>query len=180
MRPYTLGDHADFHTLCNTPEIMKIPSTENSLTFEKSLSDLHKIISDFDRNGYGMFAMIERKEKRLIGQCGLRLDEANGRIELGFTLLPESRGRGYATEACMEVLRFAFTEIGLEKIFATVPEEDRPSSRVLEKIGMVYSSREKLSDRMVVLYKIERPQKAAGALFLTTYSHIPKFSFPAL
>ncbi|MFI5263369.1 MAG: GNAT family N-acetyltransferase, partial [Candidatus Kapaibacterium sp.] len=144
------------------------------------LSALEKMIRYFDENGYGMFAIIERKEKRLIGQCGLVLDQNSGLIELTFTLLPDAWGKGYATEACMEVLRFAFIELGIEKIISTLREENRASIRVLEKIGMAYSSRYKLSDQTVLLYKIERPLKAAGSLFQNTYSQRSKLSMPAL
>jgi [ribosomal protein S5]-alanine N-acetyltransferase len=45
-------------------------------------------------------------------------------------------GRGYATEAAREVMRYGFGALGLARIFATAMSRNPASIRVLEKIGM--------------------------------------------
>jgi RimJ/RimL family protein N-acetyltransferase len=180
MRPFNSGDHADFHALCNDSLQMKYASGENPLTLEKSRDTLEKMMNNFDEAGYGLFAVIERKEKRFIGLCGLQLNQNSGQIELDYALSDTAWGKGYATEACMEVLRFALGELGIERIVATALEQDRSSTRVLEKIGMVYSGHERFNDQEVVLYTIASPQKTAGTLFQSTYHHPSNLSMSAL
>jgi [ribosomal protein S5]-alanine N-acetyltransferase len=45
-------------------------------------------------------------------------------------------GRGYATEAAAEVIRYGFEECGLQRIFAGCFLRNPASGRVLEKVGM--------------------------------------------
>ncbi|MGD8794181.1 MAG: GNAT family protein [Anaerolineae bacterium] len=73
---------------------------------------------------------------RLIGNCGLRLDEAAGREgELGYELDPAHWGQGYATEAAGAMVRLGFEELDLHRIRAWTVAENAASRRVLEKLG---------------------------------------------
>lgn len=56
--------------------------------------------------------------------------------ELGYIVHPDHQGRGYATEACSAVLRIAFEELGLHRVFARLDARNAASARVLDKLGM--------------------------------------------
>jgi RimJ/RimL family protein N-acetyltransferase len=56
--------------------------------------------------------------------------------ELGYVLNPEDGGRGYATEAAAEMLRFGFDAVGLHRIIARVDERNERSARLLRRLGM--------------------------------------------
>ncbi len=58
-------------------------------------------------------------------------------IEIGFALKRTAWGKGYATEACSRILRFAFEETILDEVIATFYEENLASKRVLEKVGLI-------------------------------------------
>ena len=59
-------------------------------------------------------------------------------VEIGWRLVAEHWGRGLATEAAREVLRYGFEVVGLESVVSfTVPANVR-SRRVMEKIGMTH------------------------------------------
>ncbi len=80
---------------------------------------------------------------QLIGNCGLRLDAPGTRTgNIGFELAPNFWGRGYATEAAREMLRFGFADLRLERIWARCIAENEASARVLERIGMRLAERE--------------------------------------
>ncbi|MEP7235476.1 MAG: hypothetical protein ABI778_09295, partial [Ignavibacteriota bacterium] len=68
MRPYISGDLSDFHAYCTEVGIAGLSSNELSLTKEQSYHLLEERILEFAEYGYGMFALIERKEKRFIGE----------------------------------------------------------------------------------------------------------------
>ena len=51
---------------------------------------------------------------------------------------PNPWGKGYATEACKRLLRFAFEETPLKEVVATIDPENTASQRVLEKSGLIY------------------------------------------
>lgn len=56
--------------------------------------------------------------------------------ELGYVFAPEAAGRGYATEACREVLRLAFAELGLHRISARLDARNESSARLARRLGM--------------------------------------------
>ncbi len=66
---------------------------------------------------------------------------AAGRLWIGFTLLPEVRGRGFASEAAMLLVDYLFLHEQVERIQAETHPENRASQRVLEKAGFQLEGR---------------------------------------
>ena len=58
-----------------------------------------------------------------------------GDIEVGFNLVERAWGKGYATEACSRIVRFAFEETSLDEVVATLDDGHVASKNVLEKCG---------------------------------------------
>lgn len=75
-------------------------------------------------------------ERVLIGNGGLIREEPD-RIALGYSVLDEYQGRGYATEAVAAILAFGFADPGVERIVAYTYPSFAASRRVLEKSGFV-------------------------------------------
>lgn len=61
-----------------------------------------------------------------------------GEIEIGYILKKSAWGKGYATEACKRLLRFAFEVSPLQEIVATIDADNLASRNVLEKCGLVH------------------------------------------
>ena len=74
---------------------------------------------------------------RLIGNCGLRVNDASLREgNIGYELDSRYWGQGYATEAAREMLRIGFEEHNLHRVWAGCVADNIGSAHVLEKIGM--------------------------------------------
>lgn len=85
------------------------------------------------------FALVVKDENRMIGTCGFtRLDPANRAAEVGYVLSPHYWGQGLATEALGLLLRWAFCDLGLNRVEARYMVENAASRRVMEKNGMVF------------------------------------------
>ena len=56
--------------------------------------------------------------------------------EIGWTLLPQHAGRGYATEAARAVLRLAFEHYGLRRVVANLDARNDRSAALCERLGM--------------------------------------------
>jgi ribosomal-protein-alanine N-acetyltransferase len=63
-------------------------------------------------------------------------------VELGYSILPDYRGRGYATEAASELVDWAFAQPGVERVIVKIAPGNAQSLRVAAKLGM----RETVSD----------------------------------
>ncbi|MEH1812879.1 MAG: GNAT family N-acetyltransferase [Nostoc sp.] len=82
-------------------------------------------------------AIILKEENRLIGNCGIRVNDPEMReANIGYELNTQYWGQGYATEAAEAILKFGFEELGMHRIWSWCVAENLASIRVLEKIGM--------------------------------------------
>jgi len=104
-----------------------------------------------------------------IGAVSLYPDGKGGG-ELGWILAAEHCGMGYATEAACALARWAVSELGIKRIFATCDSENSASFRVMEKLGMErVSSREgrrnKSADRdsVELLYEVMTDENSFAA-----------------
>lgn len=64
---------------------------------------------------------------------------AADRLELGWALLGEARGRGYATEIGRAGLEFAFSTLGAGAVIAFTERHNRASRAVMERLGMKFA-----------------------------------------
>ena len=89
--------------------------------------------------GFGLWTVLERQSGAVIGRCGLmpaadrRTPE--GRVELGYLIAREMRGKGYALEACRAVLDFAFRELECGEIYAGIGGGNTESIRLARRLG---------------------------------------------
>ena len=91
-------------------------------------------------HGYGLFSVILKSNRLLIGDCGLELIEVEGHVvaELGYDFRSDHWYQGYATEAAMAVRDYAFRQLLLPRLTSIIRVGNIPSRRVAEKIGMSY------------------------------------------
>lgn len=61
-----------------------------------------------------------------------------GSAELGYWVAEEYQGNGYATQACKMLIKHAFEDLNIQRIFASYKKENLASKRVLEKLGFEY------------------------------------------
>lgn len=81
--------------------------------------------------------IFEATVSKFIGCCGLRPHKEK-EYEVGFHLLPEFWGQGYASEAAAAVIRYAFAVLGAEKLFAGHNPQNVRSQKLLKELGFTY------------------------------------------
>jgi RimJ/RimL family protein N-acetyltransferase len=115
--------------------------------------------AEWSENGWGLWALEERERARLVGLVGLfPLAREGPEIELAYHVIPSRWGRGYATEAGAAVLDAAWRETDLDHVVAVAFEENRASTRVMEKLGMTYEGPTAYREHELVRYSIARPR----------------------
>jgi ribosomal-protein-alanine N-acetyltransferase len=90
----------------------------------------------WETHGFGGLAVFTRTGGIFIGAIGLRPKESPRHASSGYWFCPSVWGKGYATEALREILRFGFEVIGLERIEANHLLINPASGRVMEKAGL--------------------------------------------
>lgn len=88
-----------------------------------------------DSDGFFDFFIVRKKDEKLIGTVGLyKKEEA---FELGYNLMYDEWGKGYATEAVKRVLLFAIKELGVRRFIANHSVENPKSGSVMKKCGFI-------------------------------------------
>ncbi len=137
LRDWKPEDLPLFTAMNKDKHVMRyFPST---LTDEQTESFYTRIQSEFERNGWGLYAVELKLTGEFIGYVGLHeigfdADFTPG-VEIGWRLAAAYHNKGLATEAAKEVLKLARTK-GLSSLYSFTTKENLPSERVMQKIGM--------------------------------------------
>ncbi|GHH57189.1 GNAT family N-acetyltransferase [Lentzea cavernae] len=84
---------------------------------------------------FGHRLIIERATDEVVGSLGLFWPPSDGRVEIGYGVVPSRQGRGYASEATAALAAFALRWDDVHAVHANVEPSNPASARVLEKAG---------------------------------------------
>ena len=82
-----------------------------------------------------------RTDGTTIGNIGLMFNLPHDNAEMGYWIGKPYWNQGYGTEAAGAVIRYAFEELGLNRVYATHFTRNPASGRILQKIGMIHEGR---------------------------------------
>ncbi len=135
LRTYSKTDIAELVPLIGAREVA---ATTLRIPYPYSEKDAIEFIAASESDSERRLAIIQRTDGRLIGGVGLRLASQHQHAELGYWLGVPYWGKGYATEAAREMLRYGFEDLHLHRIFASHFNNNTASGRILKKLGMRY------------------------------------------
>ena len=159
LRPFTANDLDSLARIYGNAEVMAVRKY-GTLTREQTAVKLDKIVAHWTAHGFGMWAVLERNDDAVIGECGLRYtddpeDEDPNQIELSYGLLPSHWGKGLASEAARAALDFGLDPAGIEHVIAIAQAQNTASHRILGKLGMRLVRRWRENDKVdLVQYAI--------------------------
>jgi len=136
LREITVTDAEVMFDLNSDSEVIKYTGDDSFKSIGEAKYFLDKY-SDYQRNGYGRWAVILKSESRVLGWCGLKKRD-DGVIDLGFRFFKKDWGKGYATEAAEGCLKLGFNQFGMTEIIGQAAVANTGSIRVLEKLNMKY------------------------------------------
>jgi RimJ/RimL family protein N-acetyltransferase len=85
--------------------------------------------------GFSMFSVFERSTGRWIGRVGPHKPEGWPGTEVGWGLIREAWGQGYAVEAAEAAMDFAVNELGWTDIIHCIDKDNTPSQAVARRLG---------------------------------------------
>ena len=111
----------------------------------------------YKENRFGHHAIIDKKTEEFIGQCGLLKQEIEGKeeIEIGYHILPEYWGKGYATEAALAVKNYAIKNRICKSLISVIDIRSKGSQNVASKLGMKIDKEMQMFDLDVYIYRIK-------------------------
>jgi ribosomal-protein-alanine N-acetyltransferase len=141
MRDLTEQDTQGMFELDSEPEVHTYLGNNPIKTLNEAEKNIAFIKEQYEKNGIGRWAVIEKKTGDFIGWSGFKLitDVVNNRTQfydLGYRFIKKAWGKGYATETAIASLDFGFNQLNQKEICAIADIENLASNRILQKIGM--------------------------------------------
>jgi len=107
----------------------------------------------------GRWCVLEKKHNRFIGSfvlIHLPFEDEKTAIQLGYALLPEAWGKGYATELTKAGIEYFFTNNFSSELHAITAMQNIASQKVLLKCGFVANGTKKDKEETVQRYILKR------------------------
>ncbi|TAP39990.1 GNAT family protein [Arthrobacter sp. S39] len=142
LRRFDGRDLNAFHAYHSMPETARfLPGPAKSYT--QSMERVGKYANFvFEKEGDWVCLAIEAKgQPGLMGEVVLKWLPGRGQGEVGWTLAPAARGKGYGTEAAAAVLDLGFGELGFHRIEARLDALNTASAGLCERLGMRLEAR---------------------------------------
>ena len=138
LRPWEVSDAQALYIQAHNPIIGK----RCGWMPHKSVEESREIIENVLRKPHSFAICLS--DNTLIGSISLlfqgesRLSVGEDEAEIGYWLGENFWGKGYMTEAVLQVIHYAFEELSLTQLWASVYKENIASQRVIEKCGFCY------------------------------------------
>ncbi|MEU5049793.1 GNAT family N-acetyltransferase [Streptomyces sp. NPDC021096] len=121
LRPFTSADVLAVHAACQDPDIPRYTGVPSPYTPEDARVFVEEACPrDWAEDSTYTFGVFTRDGERLAGSMSLvrlaQLRAPERQAELGYWTAKEQRGRGYTVEAAHEVIRWAFEDLGVERL----------------------------------------------------------------
>jgi RimJ/RimL family protein N-acetyltransferase len=137
IRPAELRDAAPTFAFRSLPDV--------ALWLTSRPTDLEEWAAGFGERTED--TLIVEQDGEIIGDLMLRLEDpwsqaevreqaAKTQAEIGYVFHPSYAGQGYATEACRELLRICYEDLGVRRVIAQCFADNTASWRLMERLGM--------------------------------------------
>lgn len=155
LRPWQENDLEELEQLFTDPAVRK----GRHLPLERIRAIARSSLQQWQRNGFGPWAALDKATERWIGRVGL--DELadwpdTDKIEISWELHRDWWGKGLATEAGLAVLRFGFEVHHLKRIISVTAPWNAAARRVMERIGLQEQDVRQWKGIEVVWYALDR------------------------
>ncbi len=142
LRPWRTDDLDRYHQLRSDPEIARYLYDE-PMDRAQAADKLAGLASVIAAPGAWMDLAVEVvgdpefRSGTVAGNVGLCwTSDVHAQAEIGYALLSDCRGRGFATEAASAVVDLAFTGLTVHRVCGRIDARNRSSADVLERLGM--------------------------------------------
>ena len=136
LRLFTHDDLQIMFKLNSDPEVIKYADTP-ARDMEEVRQRLEQgPLFDYEKYGYGRFAVELKETGKVIGFCGIKYLPEIDLPEVGYRYLKEYWGKGIGTEAAKACVEFARADLKIKKLIALIIPENIASIKVAEKLCM--------------------------------------------
>jgi [ribosomal protein S5]-alanine N-acetyltransferase len=161
LREPVATDFADHRRLDGDPRVMRYIGDGKPRPAEITRLALRRFLRyPAIYAGLGVWHATRRDTGAFVGLFALIYAGRSIDIEVGYRLLPEAWGQGFATEGARALVDYGFDDVGLDRIIGITHRDNRASQNVLRKAGLADIGWGRYYGRRVRLFAAENPRVA--------------------
>ena len=168
LREWRDEDLAAYAEINADPEVRRYMHPPRPLTEAESALEIDHLVDQWQRLGFGHWAVELRETGELIGRTGIKHhpdwepDPRN--TEVGWLYARAAWGKGYATEGAIESVRFCLEDVGSHEAISIAHMDNLASHRVMKKAGLSWAGARRWYERGidVVWYRSRRIADKTG------------------
>lgn len=153
LRRMTIDDVDELVAIHADPEITRFIGPFDQV---EAIDWVHRVDQNWHDHGYGRLAITDRTTRRLLGRTGLAYLPQFGETELGWTLRRDVWGRGYATEAALACMEWAFRDFEIAYLISLIEPDNQRSILVAGRLGMTPLRNDVFLDRQMIVHHMTR------------------------
>lgn len=136
LREMTEEDIPDLEEMMLDPEVTY--AYPHVFTKEDVRNRLARQQGRYEKDGFGLWAVVLRSTGEMVGQAGLTYQKCEGAqvLEVGYLLKRKFWHQGYAREAAAGCRDYAFQVLGAHRVHSVIKTDNAASIRVAESLGM--------------------------------------------
>ena len=138
LRHLTINDLDDMFRIFGNPNVAKWMGDGVKLDRDACLKWIHKSQNNYQKFGYGAFAVVDSNNGKMIGCGGIVHPQGQTDCEIIYALKESHWGQGYGRAMVAAILACATQQFGLTRIMATVDPDNSGSIHLLVSQGMRY------------------------------------------
>lgn len=136
MEKLSIEDAEFIFTLLNSPTWLKYIGDRNIHDIETAKSYIvNQYIKEYEQKNYGTYKIVLKETKEPIGVCGFYKRDYLENLDVGYALLPQHEGLGYAFEAISSILEYGKHVLKLDLIYAITSANNHKSQALLDKLN---------------------------------------------
>ncbi len=147
LEPFNDSHYQGLRAMDNDASVMRYINKGVVKTPEETMESIRRVQARWDKYGFSWW---------FIGAACLQhlANVEDAPLEIGWRLVPEQNGKGYATEAAKAIIDFAVTQAGATYLVAVADPDNIPSHRVMQRLGMTYKAKEQHYNEICVVYEL--------------------------
>ena len=142
LRDIETTDAQGIFDLDSDPEVHEFLGKNPIKTMDEAHAVIQYIRNQYQKNGIGRWAIIDKQTNDFIGWSGLKYEDLVRKefhyYDLGYRLRQKYWGQGIATETAVASLKYGFERLNLKEIGAGADIHHIASNKVLKKVGLKF------------------------------------------
>jgi RimJ/RimL family protein N-acetyltransferase len=158
LRRMDLNDVDNLLGIFSDPEAMRYyPSTKDEA---ETRGWIEWNLRSYENNGFGLWIATLKHTNQFAGQCGLVVQEVEGKreVEIGYLFLRKLWGQGLASEAARACRDYGFNQLGFTRLISLIDVRNMASRRVAEKAGMTLEKEIVKWNKLICVYAVSNTQ----------------------